>query len=208
MPTHAAPARSARLRSLSVSLLTLSFLVRFAVPARPDVVAPVSTSEQIFGTVVASAEALVVHERRLDERGSLLMWAGLGRIAPISDSGHAWGAEAALELRRYTHTDRFSGPSASSYVGLALMGDSEDRTYVAVTPGVKINITAESPIERFEVEPYFGISYPVTRYLEGGEGASSEEWKFAEGFCITFGMRFMFRMLDAPADARTRSVTR
>ena len=103
---------------------------------------------------------------------------GLVRLPPL------W---IAVELREYEKQSCYLGYNIALYLGGGLY-DSEDRkTHIAITPGVKLTYTIG--LLRPLAEPYFGISYPLIRELDGGE------WEFADAPIVTLGLRVVFRSM-------------
>jgi len=181
-----------RFRNMAAALCAFMILPLCAIPARSDGLPP-SNSDGAFGRAVASAEVVIAHEHPLDGQAVLLYWAGLGYIHSMTGPDYAWGGEAALELRRYVSADELSGLNMSSYLGVALMDDDDERIYAAITPGIKLSYSATTPLEPIVLEPYAGLSFPVTREIDAGGGESRPGWQFPDGLYSTIGFRLVFR---------------
>ena len=94
-----------------------------------------------------------------------------------------------MELRHYLLDSGYSGANGGSYLGVALLQDGNGEAYVGVTPGMKLTLSALSPSDSVLMEPYIGLSYPLTKEIDGGE------WEFPDTPYVTLGFRVVFRHL-------------
>lgn len=145
-------------------ILTIICLFCFLQKAKSDVVQPALQ----YALLNYSAKLIYGYEVANKEKISTLYSGGFGIVNSFlaMDEPFSAGLEMLIEKRRYFKPHDYDGFSISSYLGIEYTNNFSCVNDVAIIPGFKFNYKYHVS-ENTVLEPYLGLSLPITYNLEG-----------------------------------------
>jgi hypothetical protein len=130
-----------------------------------------------------SVECIYNYEIAKKPKNTTCLWVGAGCVGSFFYINHPFfGLEYAIEKRHYFKPNDFKKFFISGYLGAAYVSDFSDVSSIGIIPGLKINYKSRNGPKTL-VEPYLGVSLPVSYDLE----ASVMNYSFP---VLTVGVRF------------------